>query len=78
MLDMRLRLPELMAAHSPPVRTAYGLNKLSQGRLSMTTAQRLVDAAGHPDRVSLRVLGILCDAFRVKPCELLDHELPKN
>jgi DNA-binding Xre family transcriptional regulator len=72
MLDMRLRLPELMKARK--MTTAYQLAKASNGRLTVTTAYRIVAANGHPDRIDMRTLDILCDVFGVGPGELLERD----
>jgi DNA-binding Xre family transcriptional regulator len=72
MLDMRLRIPELMAARKIP--TAYALAKASHGALSMTNAHRLVNTRGNAGRVDLRTLDVLCDIFDVGPGELLERE----
>lgn len=69
---MRLRLPELMAAKG--ITTAYQLAKASNGRLTQTTAQRLVKANGHPDAIQFRVLDVLCDVLGVEPSELLERD----
>lgn len=75
MLDMRLRIPELMATRKPePMRTAYALQKASGGRLSMTNATHLVDKRGNISRVDMRTLEILCDVFGVGPGELLERD----
>lgn len=77
MFSMRLRLAELMAAHKPPLKTAYQLSKATNGRISMTNAYRLVDAEGKPDRIELDTLEALCDVFGVGPGDLLEQESPK-
>lgn len=74
MVTMRLRLAELMAAHQPPLKTAYQLSKASAGRISMTNAYRLVESAGKPDRIEMDTLEALCDVFGVGPGELLEQE----
>lgn len=76
MLDMRLRLPELMAAKG--IGTAYALSKASKGALTITTAQRLIDAAGHPKRIALETLDTLCDVLDVSPAELFERDKPKR
>jgi len=72
MLDMRLRLPELMKARQ--MRTAYALAKASDFAISITTAARLVDEENPPARVDLRTLEVLCDVFDVGPGELLERD----
>jgi hypothetical protein len=44
------------------------------GRLTVTTAYRIVAANGHPDRIDMRTLDILCDVFGVGPGELLERD----
>lgn len=72
MIDMRLRLRELMAAHN--LSTAYQLSKASKGRISPTNAHRLVNPKGTPKRVEYDTLDALCDIFDVDPGELLERE----
>jgi DNA-binding Xre family transcriptional regulator len=76
MIAMRLRLPELMAAHR--LSTAYQLAKASGGRISMTNAYRLVDSEGRPARVELDTLEALCAIFGVGPGELLELDTTKK
>lgn len=71
MLDMRLRLPELMRQHKPPITTAYQLAKLSRGAINQTTAARLLDT---PARVDMKTLDALCDTLGCKPSELLARD----
>lgn len=74
MLDMRLRIPELMAARN--LTTAYQLAKAAGGRMSMTNAYNLVESAGRMD-VRLETVDILCDVFDVEPNDLIDREKKK-
>lgn len=74
MLFMRFRLPDLMAQHKPPVRTAYALAKLSRGAISLTTAHRLVEADGKPARVDLKTLDAICDTLDVEPAVLFERD----
>jgi DNA-binding Xre family transcriptional regulator len=76
MLDMRLRLPELMKAAG--FTTAYQLARASAGRISMTKAYRLVESEGRPPRVDMETLEALCDVFNVGPGELLERDKPKR
>jgi DNA-binding Xre family transcriptional regulator len=78
MVIVRLRLAELMAAHKPPMKTAYQLAKASGERISMTNAYRLLDSGGRPDRIELDTLEALCDVFNVGPGELLEREPKKS
>jgi DNA-binding Xre family transcriptional regulator len=72
MLDMRLRLPELMRQRE--MRNAYALMKASKGALTITTAVRLFNADGHPKRIDLTTLDTLCDIFNVGPGDLLERD----
>ena len=72
MLDVRLRIPELMARRK--WKTAYQLAKASKGRLSTTNAYHLVENAGNISRVSMDVLEVLCDVFDVDPGDLFERE----
>lgn len=72
MLDVRLRIPELMARRK--WRTAYQLAKASGGRLSTTNAYHLVENAGNISRVSMEVLEVLCDVFDVEPGDLFERD----
>jgi len=72
MFDMRLRLPELMAARG--IKTAYALSTRSRGALPISTAHRLVKADGHPDRIDLATLDVLCDVLDVPPTELFERD----
>lgn len=63
MLDMRLRLSELMEAKG--LKTAYALERYSKGVLPITTATRLVKAKDRPKRVDLATLQDLCDVFKL-------------
>lgn len=72
MLDMRFRLPELMAARR--IKSAYQLEKIADRRLSISTCNRLV-AAGHDlKRIDTRTLQALCDIFDVDSCKLLERD----
>lgn len=72
MFDVRIRIPELMAARN--LTTAYQLSAKSDGRISMTNAYRLVESKGRPARVELDTLDALCDVFGVGPGELLERD----
>lgn len=71
MIAMRLRLPELMKARK--LTTAYQLAKASHGRLTATTAYRLLDPDDPPQRIDFVTLDTLCDLFGVGPGELLER-----
>jgi DNA-binding Xre family transcriptional regulator len=69
MLDMRLRLPELMKPRG--IKTAYQLAQVSKGRINQTTALRLMN---NPARVDMRTLDALCDTLGCKPSELFARD----
>lgn len=74
MIDMRFRLPDLMAARG--LRTAYALMKASNGSIPMTTANRLVLAKERPKRIDMDTLDALCDLFGIEPGELFERDTP--
>jgi DNA-binding Xre family transcriptional regulator len=76
MLDMRLRLPDLMKSRG--MHNAYSLMKASRGALTITTAVRLVDSDGKPKRIDMTTLDTLCDIFGVGPGELLERDKPRR
>lgn len=60
-MRVRLRIPELLAARDW---TAYRLSRESNGRISMSTAYRLVEKGGQLDTYSSDLLDALHDVFR--------------
>ena len=52
--------------------TAYQLAKLSNGRISKSTAYRL--ANGEVDRLSSTTVAALCDVLKCKPGDLFSAE----
>jgi DNA-binding Xre family transcriptional regulator len=74
MLDMRLRLPELM--HRRGLKGAYALAKASRGAIPISTAQRLV--AGAMKRIDFGTLDVLCDVLDADPSELLERDKAKR
>jgi DNA-binding Xre family transcriptional regulator len=67
---MRIRLPELMEAKGL---TAHALSVQSGGRISITTAYRLVANEGKLEKMS-DILEALCDLLQVKPGELFERD----
>jgi DNA-binding Xre family transcriptional regulator len=65
---MRLRLPELL----PEGMTAYRLSVESGGRISLSTAYRLVRLKGRVANFDADMLAALCDVLGVEPGELLE------
>jgi DNA-binding Xre family transcriptional regulator len=70
---MRLRLPELMAQHKPPL-TAYAVAKASKGRISLSTIYRLNRNEGRVANFDGELLEALCEVFGVQPGKLLERE----
>jgi DNA-binding Xre family transcriptional regulator len=65
---MRLRLPELLGGMTP-----YRLAKESGGRISLSTAYRLVRKNGRLANFDAEMLAALCDVLNAKPGELLEY-----
>jgi hypothetical protein len=70
---MRLRLPELLAAQDPPL-TAHALAKNSSGRISPSTAFRIVGMEGRLKLFDARLCETLCDMLGVTPGELFETD----
>lgn len=70
---MRLRIPELLEARGW---NAYRLAKESDGRISQSTAHRLVADRGNLRLFSADVLETLCDILEVEPGELFERATP--
>ncbi|MDQ8158015.1 MAG: helix-turn-helix transcriptional regulator [Gemmatimonadota bacterium] len=67
---MRLRLPELMHARGL---TAYAIAKRSTGRISISTAYRLVEMEGRLETFGADILDALCDVLAVEPDALFER-----
>ena len=78
-MHMRLRLPELLTEHNPPL-TAYavwkraGKNPKGKDRISLTTIYRLCSNKGKVANFDGELLEALCDVFGVGPGALLERE----
>ena len=72
-MQMRLRLPELLSEHKPPL-TAYAVAKASGDRISLTTIYRLNRNRGRVASFDAELLEALCEVFGVEPGELLERE----
>jgi hypothetical protein len=72
-MQMRLRLPELLTEHKPPL-TAYGVAKRSSGRISLSTIYRLCRDEGKVANFDGELMEALCDVFGVGPAALLERE----
>lgn len=77
MLDMRLRLPELMAEAKPPITSPYFLAQRSKGLLSENKARRLLSTKRPPIGVEFTTLDAIAKIFGVSGEKLLtDAPLP--
>jgi hypothetical protein len=65
-MQMRLRVPELLDEHKPPL-TAYAVAKASGDRISLFTIYRLVRHRGRVANFDADLLEALCDVFEVGP-----------
>ena len=74
-MDVRLRLPELLKQHGL---TAYAVSRRSGGRISMSTAYRLVRLDGRVQSFDADMLEALCDVLNVTPGELLERDPRKR
>jgi DNA-binding Xre family transcriptional regulator len=68
---MRLRLPELLTARGL---TAYQVVQASEGRISTSTAYRVVRNRGRAKSFDAAFLEALCDVLDVGPGELLERD----
>ena len=66
-MHLRLRIPELLIERKM---TPYALAKQSDGRVSPTSAYRLVRRRGRLRYYDSRLLETLCDLLEVSPGEL--------
>ena len=71
LMDVRLRLPELMKQHGL---TAYAISRRSGGKISMSTAYRLARLNGRLHSFDADMLEALCDVLNVEPGELLERD----
>lgn len=70
---MRLRLPELLDEHDPPL-TPYQVAKRSKGRISVSTIYRLTQKRGRVKLLDGSLMEALCDVLGRTPGELLERE----
>lgn len=68
-MQMRIRLPELLAG-----RSAYSLAKSSGGRVSMSTAYRLVKLRGRVQTFDGEMCEALCDVLGVELGQLFERD----
>jgi DNA-binding Xre family transcriptional regulator len=72
---MRLKLPELLDERGL---SPYALSKNSDGRISMSTAYRLVKLNGRVQNFDAEMLEALCDVLQVEPGQLMERDKPKR
>lgn len=70
-VSMRLRLPELLKKRGM---SAYQFSKATNGRVSMSTAYRIVRMRGRLANFDAVLLEAICDVLKVKPGELFGRE----
>jgi DNA-binding Xre family transcriptional regulator len=70
-MPLRLRLPELLEKRGM---TPYAFSKATKGRVSMSTAYRIVRMRGRLQTFEATLLEAMCEVFRVKPGELFKWE----
>ena len=71
---MRLRLPELLKERNM---TPYALAKASGGRISASTAYRLVRQRGEVKLFEAELLDAMCDVLDVEPGKLFERKRRK-
>src|SRR5262249_47970777 len=76
-LRVRLRLPEVLDEHDPPL-TAYEAAKRSQGRIIPSTLYRLVRQEGRVRLFDGELLEALCDVLGIEPGKLLERDKAKR
>ena len=69
-MEMRIRLPELLAEHKPPL-TAYQVAKQSNGRILPATLYRLVKNRGTVKYIDADLLDALYDVLGLKSLDQL-------
>jgi DNA-binding Xre family transcriptional regulator len=70
-MPLRLRLPELLDERGM---TPYAFSKATNGRVSMSTAYRIVRMRGRLATFDATLLEAMCEVLRVKPGELFVRE----
>lgn len=69
-MPLRLRIPELLESAGI---TAFALSKASGGRISASTAYRLVRLRGVLKSFETNTLEALCDVLKVEPGDLFER-----
>lgn len=72
-MSIRLRIPELLEAADL---TAWGLHRRSGGRISASTAYRLVQFRGELANFPAATIEALCDVLGVTPGDLFERDKP--
>ncbi len=72
---MRYRLPELLKERDW---TAYKLSQVSKGRISLSTAYRLVRQKGKVKQFDGALMDALCEALEIEVGVLLEREGAKR
>lgn len=67
---VRIRIPELLTERGI---TPYRLSKLSDGRISLSTAYRLVRLRGCVKTFDAQLAETLCDLLHVEPGDLFER-----
>ena len=71
MMALRLRLPELLEERGM---TPYAFSKATNGRVSMSTAYRVVRMRGRLATFDATLLQAICDVLEVEPGELFEQK----
>ncbi len=70
-MALRLRFPELLDERGM---TPYAFSKATEGRVSMSTAYRIVRMRGRLAAFDATLLDAICDVLKVKPGQLFERE----
>jgi DNA-binding Xre family transcriptional regulator len=70
-MALRLRLPELLEERGM---TPYAFSKATNGRVSMSTAYRVVRMRGRLATFDATLLQAICDVLQVEPGELFEQK----
>ncbi len=70
-MALRLRFPELLDERGM---TPYACSKATEGRVSMSTAYRIVRMKGRLATFDATLLDAICDVLKVKPGQLFERE----
>ncbi len=70
-MALRLRFPELLEERGM---TPYAFSKATKGRVSMSTAYRIVRMRGRLATFDATLLDAICDVLKVKPGQLFERE----